>query len=101
MRSAEHRAGKFDSPIAATDNVETRAGGEGPSAGLVSGENRDRVRRAMASLDPAQREAIEMSFYEGLSHSEIAAKLDKPLGTVKTHIRQGLIRLRESLRTQE
>ena len=101
LRSAEHRAAKFDATAAGTDNAETRAGGEDPSAGLVSGENRDLVRRAMANLDPAQREAIELSFYDGLSHSEIAAKLDKPLGTVKTHIRQGLIRLRESLRIQQ
>jgi len=62
-------------------------------------EQRESIRAALATLDPAQREAIECSFYEGLSHSEIAEKLQKPLGTVKTYIRQGLIRLRDRVRT--
>lgn len=61
-------------------------------------ERRGIIRAAMAALDPAQREAIECSFFEGLSHSEIAEKLQKPLGTVKTYIRQGLIRLRDRVR---
>ena len=61
-------------------------------------EQSQRVRRALASLDPAQRETIECAFFDGLTHTEIAAKLNKPLGSVKTYIRQGLIRLRESLR---
>jgi RNA polymerase sigma-70 factor (ECF subfamily) len=52
----------------------------------------------MASLDPIQRQVVELSFFEGLSHTQIAARLAKPLGTVKTYIRQGLIRLRDSLR---
>ena len=57
------------------------------------------VKRALLSLDPTQRQVIECAFYDGLTHTEIAEKLDKPLGTVKTWIRQGLIRLRDSLRT--
>lgn len=75
------------------------AGTDSPSDDALSLERREIVRRALASLEPQQREAIECSFYDGLSHSEIADKLNKPLGTVKTYIRQGLIRLRESLRT--
>jgi RNA polymerase sigma-70 factor, ECF subfamily len=61
-------------------------------------ERQAQVRLALSGLEPAQREALECSFYEGLSHSEIASKLNRPLGTVKTYIRQGLIRLRDSLR---
>jgi RNA polymerase sigma-70 factor (ECF subfamily) len=64
-------------------------------------ERQIQVRKALSGLPPAQREIIECSFYEGLSHSEIAAKLHRPLGTVKTYIRQALIQLRESLRTTQ
>jgi RNA polymerase sigma-70 factor (ECF subfamily) len=57
------------------------------------------VRTALNALDPPQRQMIEYAFYDGMSHSEIAAKTQQPLGTVKTYIRRGLIRLRDSLRT--
>jgi RNA polymerase sigma-70 factor, ECF subfamily len=100
LRSSDHRFSALNDQTSPSVNEDQRAGGDDPSAGLLIGENRARVRRALASLDAAQREAIEMSFYDGLSHSQIAAKLDKPLGTVKTHIRQGLIRLRDFLRNQ-
>ncbi len=61
-------------------------------------EQTQQIRKALAGLEQAQREVIECAYYDGLSHSEIAEKLNRPLGTVKTYIRQGLIRLRESLR---
>jgi RNA polymerase sigma-70 factor, ECF subfamily len=70
-----------------------------PSQSVDSNEQQQIVRAALAELEPAQRQALECAFYEGLSHSEIAEKLQKPLGTIKTYIRQGLIRLRDSLRT--
>lgn len=70
----------------------------GPLGSSDLEEQAQRVRQALASLDADQRQALECSFFEGLSHSEIAELLNKPLGTVKTNIRQGLIRLRECLR---
>ena len=55
------------------------------------------VKSAVESLDPRQRETIELAFFSGLTHSEIAQRLDQPLGTVKTRIRQGMQHLRETL----
>ena len=61
-------------------------------------ERQRMVRQAMASLSPPQRQAIELAFFEGLSQSEIAERLNEPLGTVKTRVRLGMQKLRESLR---
>jgi RNA polymerase sigma-70 factor (ECF subfamily) len=56
-----------------------------------------RVRQLMAALHPQQKRAIELAYFEGLSHSEIATKLQEPLGTVKSWIRNGLLKLKEAL----
>ena len=55
------------------------------------------VRSAVESLPPEQRQAIEMAFFGGLTHAEIAGALNEPLGTVKARIRRGMQKLRESL----
>ena len=55
------------------------------------------VQNAMTSLSSEQRQAIELAYFEGLSQIEIANKIDKPLGTVKTRIRLGMINLRKFL----
>jgi RNA polymerase sigma-70 factor, ECF subfamily len=56
-----------------------------------------RVRDLMAALDPQQKRAIELAYFEGLSHTEIANALKEPLGTVKSWIRNGLLKLKEGL----
>jgi RNA polymerase sigma-70 factor (ECF subfamily) len=68
-----------------------------PHAEAVSSEHGKRVRRALGSLAPDQRRAVEMNFFGGLSHQDIAAELGEPLGTIKTRIRAGLARMKESL----
>lgn len=55
----------------------------------------EKVRGALGVMPPAQRSALEMAFFEGLTHTEIAAKTGEPLGTVKTRIRSGLLALRK------
>jgi RNA polymerase sigma-70 factor, ECF subfamily len=64
---------------------------------LVTAEEADRVRRALAALPAEQRLPLELAYYEGLSQSEIAARLGAPLGTIKTRMRQTLRRLRDAL----
>jgi len=56
-----------------------------------------RVRYVLNNLPSEQRETIELAFFEDLSHHEIAARLEQPLGTVKARIRRGLLKLRERL----
>ena len=56
-----------------------------------------RVRQALEELRPDQRQALELSFFEGFTHVEISERLSLPLGTVKTHIRRGLQVLRKQL----
>ena len=55
------------------------------------------LRAALATLTPDERQAIEMTFFAGLTHAEAAARLDQPLGTIKTRIRSGLHKLRQRL----
>lgn len=78
-----------------------------PALGLVSHEHteehverriaREQVRAALLRLPAAQREVLGLAFYAGMSHTEIAAHLGAPVGTIKTRVRLGLQRLRRQL----
>ena len=74
---------------------------DAPLRDAMTAELGERIRSALDSLDEPQRQVLELSLFDHLSHTEIAVQTGKPLGTVKTHIRLGLIRLRDFLRREE
>ena len=69
-----------------------------PGGALDHAERRARSAQALDTLSPPQRQAIELAYFEGLSQSEIAERLQEPLGTMKTRVRLGMQKLRECLR---
>ncbi|HTO68571.1 MAG TPA: sigma-70 family RNA polymerase sigma factor [Myxococcota bacterium] len=81
--------------------IAAELGGDGRAAsGLaaaLSSEERSQVFAALRCLSEAERKAVTLSFFDGLSHAEIAAQLGEPLGTVKTRIRRALLRMRVAL----
>lgn len=60
-------------------------------------EERTRIDAALNTLTADQRQALEAAYFDGLSHDEIARKFNKPLGTVKTYIRQAIVQLRNCM----
>ena len=70
---------------------------EAPGQTALAEDELAAVRAAVGSLPPEQRQAIEMAFFRGLTHLEIAEKLHEPLGTIKARIRRGMLKLRDSL----
>ena len=69
----------------------------GPEHLLEARRDQVKIERCMKGLDGEQQQTISLAFFQGLSHSEVASHLGKPLGTVKTHIRRGLLKLKGCL----
>jgi RNA polymerase sigma-70 factor (ECF subfamily) len=84
-------------PAGTSEIVDTSDLAPGQDVRLESTERADAVRAALDALPLRQRLMIELAFFEGLTHNEIAEQLEIPLGTVKTRVRQGLLRLRDML----
>ncbi len=95
------RASRRGHAASLADTPEPRGPAQPPERSLVEQDRQAQVSKALAELSVDQRQAIELAFYDDLSHADIAQRLGKPLGTIKTWIRQGLIRLRDCLRTDE
>ena len=96
LRERQSRARRHEA-LAQETQIELPAPASGPERELALSECRTIVRRALDQLPPEQRETIEIAYFEGLSQSEIAARTNTPLGTVKTRMRQGLLRLRAAM----
>ena len=72
-----------------------------PEKAAISRNCRQIVRNILANLEPEQVSMLQLAFFEGLSHGEIAARTGIPLGTVKTRIRAGMMRMRELLEVRQ
>ena len=68
-----------------------------PSLELDQSEDQRKVKQALETLGPDQRKALLLAFYQGKTHREIADHLKEPLGTIKTRIRDALLKLRDQL----
>ena len=69
----------------------------GPQDQLLQSREKSRVENCMKGLEGEQLQSVSLAFFQGLSHSEVAEHLGRPLGTIKTHIRRGLMRLKGCL----
>ncbi|MFL6446262.1 MAG: sigma-70 family RNA polymerase sigma factor [Bryobacteraceae bacterium] len=79
------------SPVASSDPL--------PEQTSMLAQEQTTVREAIRTLPPEQREALELAFFTGLTHNEIAVRLGLPLGTIKTRIRSAMDKLRAALQS--
>jgi RNA polymerase sigma-70 factor (ECF subfamily) len=73
------------------------AGGADPADSAEKGRFARKIRGALEGMPALQRSALEMAFFQGLTHTEIALQTGEPLGTIKTRIRSAVLSLREAL----
>jgi len=86
-----------------TESIDDQLESRQPSVATTLDDDAElaQVERVLDDMEPQHRQILSMSLYHGYSHSEIAERLEMPLGTVKTRVRRGLIHVREQLRLDE
>lgn len=98
LRARNTRKYNATSPLDTGVSAKLADLGPSPFETQADQELRMAVGTAITTLPQAQQQAVELAYYEGLSHHEIAARLNQPLGTVKTRIKLGMSKLRDALR---
>lgn len=85
------------------ESIDEQVGASQPAVPTTLDDDAEvaQIERVLADMEPAHRQILSMSLYQGYSHSEIAAALDMPLGTVKTRVRRGLMHVRDQLKLAE
>jgi RNA polymerase sigma-70 factor (ECF subfamily) len=102
LRARKRRARVVETATAQSDSPEATAlplgsAGPDPERQAELTDLRARVRQVLLALPEPQRQVIELAYFGGLSHSEIATRLNEPLGTVKTRVRAAMTKLRSAL----
>lgn len=99
-RLIDRRRRQTRQPDIGTINESMSASVERPDSGAAIGEEAGVAMEALEQLSPEQQRVLRLSIFHGLSHDRIARATGLPLGTVKTHARRGLIRIREMLEAE-
>lgn len=98
LRSRASKGYGMTDPLDQTPATQVQDQMPGPFETHADLELRGLVAKALAELPAAQQQALELAYYEGLSHTEIAVRLNEPLGTIKTRIKLGMNKLHSALR---